>query len=226
MLPEFRQRPPGRDRYSTMVRRWVSRRWVCSASACFGGAICGRGPTSTVTLSTLPVKRDSASEPMASTTGGGQVDPHVRGLVGGEDHRLGALDVALGHLLAIDEQAAVAALGQAAAVVVELETDGRFAGLELVFGLHGEPLQTEEVVVIGRHPVLHVQGPAAEAAALDDNGPIAAVRRNLQIGGDGAGAGLQTLVRDHADRMACRQGKGVTFSARRSGARPTGRASM
>ena len=48
-------------------------------------------------------------------------------------------------------------------------------------------LQAEEVVVVGRHAVLDVERPAAEAPALGDDGAVAAAGRHLDLGGDGLG---------------------------------------
>ena len=45
-------------------------------------------------------------------------------------------------------------------------------------------MQPQEVVIVSRYTVLDIQRPATETAALGDDGPVAAILCNFNLGGD------------------------------------------
>src|SRR4051794_15507476 len=97
---------------------------------------------------------------------GCSVASDVGGLVRGEDQRHGCLDAALTGPVAVEVERDGAALGGATAVVGELHAHLVRSGRDRGVGLDLEALQAEQVVAIGRPPVLRVQAPAGEGAAL------------------------------------------------------------
>src|SRR5262249_9129799 len=78
------------------------------------------------------------------------VGAHVGALIGREHAALGPLDPSRRHLLAVDEEHAVAALSDAAAVIDELEADGRLTRWQRLRGRDGIPLQAEPAVGVRR----------------------------------------------------------------------------
>src|SRR5690606_9526057 len=99
-----------------------------------------------------------------------EVDADIGRLVGGKDHRLSAFDAPFSDLLIIDIEGALPALAQTATVIDELEAQLDLACRQRLAGLDRGALHAEEVVVVGWHPVLDIQRPAAEAPALGDHG--------------------------------------------------------
>ena len=146
--------------------------------------------TSTVTFGIRPVKRDFASDPMASTTGVPRSMP--TSAVSSAEKMPGCvtLDSSLANLLAVNEQRPLAALRRAAAVIVELEHHRGLAGRELLRGGDREALEAKEVVVVRRHAVFDVERPAAEAPALRDHRAVAAARGHFDLRRDHLGAVL------------------------------------
>ena len=87
-------------------------------------------------------------------------------------------------LLAVDRERGDAALAAAVAVVGEVHRDGRLAGREPLGAVDGVLLQPDEVIGVGGPAVLHVQAPAAEAAALGENHAVGGAGGNLDVRGD------------------------------------------
>jgi hypothetical protein len=98
----------------------------------------------------------------------------VAGVVGGEDHRRGSGHPALADPVAVQEQRDVAALAEPAAVIGELHPHLMLPGRYHPVALDVEALHAEQVVAVPGLPVLGVQAPAADAAALGDDDPLGA----------------------------------------------------
>ena len=131
------------------------------------------------TQRTRPVK--PLSVPWSSLTGVALSRPRSVRLVGGEDHRHGVLDATLADLVAVDVERDVAALGQSAAVVGELHADLVLAGGDGLLPVDLEALEAEEVVAVGRAPLVEVEAPAGVGAALGDDHSLAAPLRHLDL---------------------------------------------
>src|SRR3954471_16177657 len=118
---------------------------------------------------------------------GGGVSSDVGGLVRGEDQRHGCLDAAFTGLVAVEVERDGAALCGAAAVVGELHPHLVRSGRDRGVGLDLEALQAEQVVAVGWTPILRVQAPAGEGAALGDDHAFGARLGHDDFRRDGAG---------------------------------------
>src|SRR5690606_7256693 len=108
----------------------------------------------------------------------------VERLVEREVVRNGRLDLALGDLLAVDEQATGAAAPDASALVAEVEHHLVPAGRQRL--RRGDLLDAQAEVVVGvaRLAVRHVERPPAEATALGDDHAVRAAFGHFHLGGD------------------------------------------
>ena len=94
-----------------------------------------------------------------------------------EDVGVGVLDASRPDLLAVDVERGRSAFAAAVAVVGEIELDRRLAGRKPLAGVDRVLLKTHKVVGVGRLAVLHVEAPAAEAAALAEDHAVGAAWR-------------------------------------------------
>jgi hypothetical protein len=124
-------------------------------------------PTSSCTQWILPVNRLRGRR-VVGRHRRARLVADVGGLVGGEDHRLGRLDPSAADGLTVVVDRHVTALGQATAVVGELDAHLVLAARDRLVGHGGELVDAEDVVHELGVSVLGVDGPSAEAAALGD----------------------------------------------------------
>src|SRR5690606_15089692 len=119
------------------------------------------------------------------------VGADVEGLIDGEVAAGGALDAPLRHRLAVHQQAHVAALAPAVAVVVELEAYRGLARRQRRVTGEGGARRAEQVVGVGGPDVgIEVQRPAGTVPALGaPHAPGAALGR-VDLGGDDVGTVL------------------------------------
>src|SRR5579863_10330186 len=103
---------------------------------------------------------------------------------------MGLVDPALANLLIVHVKGAGAAFADAAAVVVELELDGRFAGGKRILRLDCVAVSTQPVVTVLEFSAFHVERPAAETSALRNDHALATALRDFDVGGDGMRAVL------------------------------------
>ncbi len=103
----------------------------------------------------------------------------VAGLVSGERHRHGPLDAALADGLAVDVERHAAALGDTAAVVLELHPHLVIPGRDRLRRLDERHVDAEEVVAVLQLAALGVEAPAVDAAALGDDDALGAGLRHV-----------------------------------------------
>ena len=108
----------------------------------------------------------------------------VAGFIEGEGHRHGDVDPPFTRRFAVDEEMNDAALAQAAAIVLELHPELVLAGSDRGGALGEESLDAEEVVTVLQPPVLRVQAPAADAAALRDDDAFGRLGADFDFSGN------------------------------------------
>ena len=109
------------------------------------------------------------------------VQSDIRALSCRKSAALCHLNSILPDFLAVHEQSAGAALSGTASIIGKVENDCCLAGHERLVGSYSEPLQTQEIVVVGWLAILNVEAPAAEAATLGDQYAIGRPVRHNDI---------------------------------------------
>lgn len=137
--------------------------------------------TSTTSFGIRPLKREAASEPIASTTG---VPRSIPTSAVSSAEKMAAWVCGISPsatFLSFTWSVPVPPLPGPAAGVCEFEADRGFAGGELLLPDDGAAPKSEEIAVVSGHAVLQVERPAAEASALGDEGAVAAALGRLRL---------------------------------------------